>query len=133
MQPLKIADHKAKMLDETVRRVVMSVPDQVVDVVVLRSELAKAMENGSTTLFHLFKVGREVATRPTEPGFARPELVDRQWVKDRVTGSLFEVGWRMDGRSDFIQAVDRSNRPTNPSPQQIADICRGAEKLRRSV
>ena len=133
MQSSDVTDRNAKMLDETVRRVVMSVPDRTVDVDVLRSELAKAMGNGATTLFHLFKIGRDVATRPAEPTLQRPELVDRRWFKDRVTGALFELGWHMDGRSDFIQAVDKANRPAQPSAQQIADMCRSAEKMRRSL
>ncbi len=55
------------MLDETVRRVVMSMPDKTLDVVELRSELAKALQDGLTTLFHLFKVGRDLAMRTAEP------------------------------------------------------------------
>ncbi len=58
------------MLDETVRRVVMSMPSKTVDVVGLRSELTKALHEGATTLFHLFKVGRDYASRPEEPAFS---------------------------------------------------------------
>ena len=126
-------DDTAKMLDETVRRVVMSMPDKPVDVVGLRSELSAAIENGATTLFQLFKIGRDCASRAANPADHRPELIDRQWIRDKVTGSLFEVGWQMDGKPAFIRAVDRANKPAKPSPQQIADMCRGAERMRRSA
>ena len=56
-------DRTSKMLDETVRRVVMSMPGNTIDIIELRSELAKALHDGPTTLFHLFKVGRDLATR----------------------------------------------------------------------
>ena len=123
------SDRSAKMLDETVRRVVMSVPDRTIDIVELRSELTKALHNGATTLFHLFKVGRDYASRPAEPA-QRPDLIDRQWIKDKVTGAMFEMGWQIDGKPTFIRAVDRANQPAKPSPQQIADMCRGAERMR---
>ena len=124
----QFSDRHAKMLDETVRRVVMSVPDRTVDVVELRSELTKALHNGATTLFHLFKVGRDYASRPAEPA-QRLDLIDRQWIKDKVTGALYEMGWQIDGKPTFIRAVDRANQPAKPSPQQIADMCRGAERM----
>ena len=122
------SDRSAKMLDETVRRVVMSVPDRTIDIVELRSELTKALQNGATTLFHLFKVGRDYASKPAEPA-QRPDLIDRQWIKDKVTGAMFEMGWQIDGKPTFIRAVDRANQPAKPSPQQIADMCRGAERM----
>ena len=68
-------ERNAKMLDETVRRVVMSMPDETIDIVDLRSELAKALHDGPTTLFHLFKIGRDLATRTAEPAVQSPELV----------------------------------------------------------
>ena len=132
-QSSETADQHAKVLDEALRRIVMSMPDKPVDVVGLRSELSAALENGATTLFHLFKIGRDCAARSAGPADHRPELVDRQWVRDRVTGSLFEMGWQMDGKPAFIRAVDRTNQPAKPSPQQIADMCRGAERMRRSA
>ena len=122
------SERNAKMLDETVRRVVMSVPHRTVDVVELRSELTKALYDGATTMFHLFKVGRDYASRPAEPA-QRLDLIDRQWIKDKVTGALFEMGWQIDGKPTFIRAVDRANQPAKPSPQQIADMCRGAERM----
>ena len=125
----ELGDRPAKMLDETVRRVVASMPDKIVDVAGLRSELAKALQNGATTLFHLFKVGRDYASRPAEPA-QRPDLIDRQWIKDKVTGALFEMGWQTDGKPTFIRAVDKANQPAKPSSQQIADMCRGAERMR---
>ena len=115
------------------RRVVTSMPDRSVDIVGLRSELAKALLGGSTTLFHLFKVGRDFAARPAEPAGQRPELVDRAWFKDKITGALFEMGWQLNGKPTFIRAVDRANQPAQPSPQQNADMCRGAEKMRQSA
>ncbi len=132
-QSSQTVDRHAKMLDETVRRVVTSVPDKVVDIAGLRSELAKALLDGSTTLFHLYKVGREFASRPAEPAGPSHGLVDRAWFKDRITGHLFELGWQIDGKPAFIRAVDRTNRPAKPSPQQIADMCRGAEKMRSAL
>ena len=125
----ELGDRHAKMLDETVRRVVASMPDKIVDVAGLRSELAKALQNGATSLFHLFKVGRDYASRPAEH-VQRPDLIDRQWIKDKVTGALFEMGWQLDGKPTFIRAVDRANQPAKPSSQQIADMCRGAERMR---
>ena len=68
------SDRHAKMLDETVRRLVMSVPDKTIDVVELRSKLTKALQDGATTLFHLFKVGRDYASRPAEPALQQPDL-----------------------------------------------------------
>ncbi len=132
-QSSDLVDRHAKMLDETVRRVVMSMPGSTVDIAGLRSELTKAFHDGATTLFHLFKVGRDYASRPAEPAFQQPDLIDRQWLKDRVTGALFEMGWQIDGKPTFIRAVDRANQPATPSPQQIADMCRGAERMRQSA
>ena len=66
-QSSKAVDVNAQMLDETVRRVVMSMPDRTVDIVELRSGLARVLHDGPTTLFHLFKVGRDLATRIAEP------------------------------------------------------------------
>ncbi len=121
------------MLDETVRRVVMSMPGSTVDVAGLGSELTKALHDGAKTLFHFFKVGRVYASRPAEPAFQQPDLIDRQWLKDRVTGALSEMGWQIDGKPTFIRALDRANQPATPSPQQIADMCRGAERMRQSA
>ena len=74
-QSSKAVDVNAQMLDETVRRVVLSMPDKTVDVVELRSGLARALHDGPTTLFHLFKIGRDLATRTAKPASQRPELV----------------------------------------------------------
>ena len=74
-QSSKAVDVNAQMLDETVRRVVMSMPDRTVDVVELRSGLARALHDGPTTLFHLFKIGRDLATRITEPAAPKTEFV----------------------------------------------------------
>ena len=105
-----------------------------VDVVGLRSELAKSLQGGSTTLFHLFKVGRDFAARSAEAAGQQPQaLSDRTWFKDKITGNLFEMGWHLDGKPTFIRAVDRANQPAQPSPQQIADICRTAEKMGQSA
>ena len=128
-----LVERHDKMLDETVRRVVMSMPGETVDVAGLRSELTKALHEGATTLFHLFKVGRDYALPPKEPAFQQPDLIDRQWLKDKVTGALFEMGWQINGKPTFIRAVDRTNQPATPSPQQIADMCRGAERMRQSA
>ena len=68
-------DRNVKMLDETVRRVMMSMPDRTINIVELRSELAKVLHDGPTTLFHLFKIGRDLATRTAEAAVQRPELV----------------------------------------------------------
>lgn len=83
-QASEAVDRNAKMLDETVRRVVMSMPDRTVDTIELRIGLAKALHDGPTTLFHLFKVGRDLATRTAESVVQGPELVDRQ-IADMVS------------------------------------------------
>ena len=54
-QASEAVDRNAKMLDETVRRVVMSMPDRTVDIIELRIGLAKALHDGPITLFHLFQ------------------------------------------------------------------------------
>ena len=74
-QSSEAVDRNAKMLDETVRLVVLLMPDSTVDVVELRSGLARALHDGPTTLFHLFKIGRDLATRTAEPVVQSPELV----------------------------------------------------------
>ncbi len=74
-QSSEAVDRNAKMLDETVRRVVLSMPDSTVAVVELRSGLARALHDGPTTLFHLFKIGRDLATRTAEPAAQRMEFV----------------------------------------------------------
>ena len=74
-QSSEAVDRNVKMLDETVRRVVMSMPDSTVDVVELRSGLAIALHDGPTTLFHLFKIGRDLATRTAKTASQSPELV----------------------------------------------------------
>ena len=107
--------------------------DKTVDVVELRSELTKALHDGATTSVSSFHKSVVITPLRTAEPAQRPDLIDRQWFKDKVTGALFEMGWQIDSKPTFIRAVDRANQPATPSPQQIADMCRGAERLRQSA